>query len=217
MFTGIIQAVGSVQRIERRDGDVRIAVDAGKLDLSSTVLGDSIAVSGVCLTVVSRDASRFEADVSGETLAHTTLGEKGVESRVNLEPAARVGDRLGGHIVSGHVDGVGRVVEISEEARSVRIAFEVPPALARYIAKKGSITVDGVSLTVNDVDGARFSVNVVPHTRQETTLDDLRDGSRVNIEVDLIARYLERLVLGEKAADPGSRVTEAFLAEHGFL
>lgn len=217
MFTGIILAVGSLQRIEPRGGDVRIAINTGKLSLADAALGDSIAVNGVCLTVVAHDGRSFEADVSGETLARTTLGEKKVGSWVNLEPALRAGDRLGGHLVSGHVDGVGRVVARSDDARSVRITFEVPAALARYIAQKGSVTVDGVSLTVNDVQGARFSVNIVPHTQEETTLGELRPDSRVNIEVDLIARYLERLLLGDRAADSGSRLTEAFLAEHGFL
>jgi len=217
MFTGIIKAVGRIRTLEPRGGDLRVAIDAGKLDLSDTRLGDSIAVSGVCLTVVTLDGASFAADVSRETLTRTTLGDKTVGSRVNLEPALRIGEALGGHLVSGHVDGVGTVVEVKAEARSQRLTFEVPAHLARYIAEKGSITVDGVSLTVNHVEGARFSVNIVPHTLAETTLDECRSRAPVNLEVDLIARYLERLLLGARAATPGTRISAEFLAEHGFI
>ncbi|QKT04396.1 riboflavin synthase [Ectothiorhodospiraceae bacterium 2226] len=215
MFTGIIQAVGEVAALEPRGGDLRLRVRSGALDLGDVALGDSIAVSGVCLTAVELPGDGFWADVSRETLACTTLGALGVGGRVNLEKALTPTTRLGGHLVSGHVDGLGVVVERRPEARSVRFVFEAPRELARYIAGKGSICIEGVSLTVNEVNGTRFGVNIVPHTLAHTTLDALLPGARVNLEVDVIARYLERLLLGEKAAEPG--ITEAFLEEHGFL
>jgi riboflavin synthase len=193
MFTGIVQAIGHVFAIAPKGGDVELQVDAGALSLAATRLGDSIAVSGVCLTVTGLDGQRFSADVSGETLSVTTMGELKAGSAVNLEPALRAGDALGGHMVSGHVDGVGRLMERHADGRSERFAFEAPAELARYIARKGSICIDGVSLTVNDVAGARFGVNLIPHTLSVTTLGRLQAGSRVNLEVDLVARYLERL------------------------
>jgi riboflavin synthase len=217
MFTGIIQAVGAIAAVEPRGGDSRLRVRTGKLDLSDVRLGDSIAVSGVCLTAVELPGDGFAADVSGETLSLTTLGTLGSSDPVNLEKALTPTTRLGGHLVSGHVDGLGEVLALRDDGRSVRYDIRAPEGLARYIAPKGSICVDGVSLTVNRVDGAAFSVNIVPHTQEETTIRFYRVGTRVNIEVDLIARYLERLLLGERAAQPGSRLTEAFLAEHGFL
>ena len=218
MFTGIIQAVGQVRRLEPRGGDVRISLATGKLDLGDVALGDSIAVNGVCLTAVELASDGFAADVSRESLNLTTLGGLVSGSRVNLEKALTLSTRLGGHLVSGHVDGVGRVLELSEDARSWRYRIEAPAELARYIAHKGSICVDGTSLTVNQVDGFVFDLNIVPHTIAETIIGDYAAGSRVNLEVDLIARYLERLVLGEKAAESGSEgITTAFLAEHGFL
>ena len=217
MFTGIIQAVGSIALIERKGGDARLRIHAGALDISDVQLGDSIGVDGVCLTAVEHSANGFSADVSGETLMRTTLGNLSAGSRVNLEKALTPSSRLGGHLVSGHVDGVGEVVERRAEARSVRFRIQAPAALARYIATKGSICLDGVSLTVNAVEGALFDINVVPHTLQSTTLDEYRPGHRVNLEVDLIARYLERLMLGERAADTASAITPAFLAGHGFL
>lgn len=218
MFTGIIQAVGTVAAMEPRGGDLRIRVRTGKLNLGDVALGDSIATSGVCLTVVELPGDGYWADVSGESLARTSLGQLDLGSRVNLELALTPQTRLGGHLVSGHVDGVGTVVERGEDARSIRFRIEAPAELARYIAEKGSICVDGVSLTVNAVDGARFDLNVVPHTLVETTLDEFQPGRKVNLEVDVIARYLERLLLGEKAAQPSSGgITTAFLAEHGFL
>ncbi len=220
MFTGIIQAIGTVQAMEPRGNDKRIAIEAGKLDLSRVVLGDSIAVSGVCLTVVERRGQEFHADVSLETLSRTTLGDLSPGARVNLEPALTLSDRLGGHLVSGHVDGVGAVRAISDAGRSRRYDIEVPAGLAHYIAPKGSVCVDGVSLTVNEIADNVFSLNIVPHTLSETTLDGYRVGARVNIEVDLIARYLERL-LWEQGAGQGktkeSTLTRAFLADHGFL
>ncbi len=211
MFTGIIQTVGQVAAIERRGADARLRI-AG-LPLPDGALGESIAVSGVCLTAVEFTGDGFVADVSGETLACTTLGAWSVGQRVNLERALAVGERLGGHIVSGHVDGVGELVSRQADGRSQRFTLRAPAALARYIAAKGSITVDGVSLTVNTVSGAEFCVNIVPHTLTHTSLDALRAGSRVNLEVDLLARYLERLL----GRDAGGDVDMALLAEHGFL
>lgn len=193
MFTGIVQAMGSVRALHPKGGDVELVIDADALDLSAAAIGDSIAVSGACLTVTRLEAGAFAADVSRETLDKTTLGALRAGSRVNLEPALRAGQALGGHYVTGHVDGRARVVAIAEDARSWRVSFEVPAALARYIASKGSATVDGVSLTVNEVEGRRFGVNLIPHTREVTTLGELAPGAMVNLEVDIIARYVERL------------------------
>lgn len=198
MFTGIVQAVGTIRRIEASGGDLRLFVDASAVAAESAV-GDSLCVSGVCLTVVAREGGIHAFDVSVETLALTTLGALHVGDAVNLEPALRLSDRLGGHLVSGHVDGVGRVVAIAPDARSQRWTFEVPAALSRYIAAKGSICVDGVSLTVNDVGANRFGVNLIPHTVEVTTFHGKRAGDAVNVEVDLIARYVERLRAGETA------------------
>jgi riboflavin synthase len=217
MFTGIIQAVGKIAAIEQKGGDARLRIDTGSLDMSNVNTGDSIAVSGVCLTAVEHSASGFIADVSGETLSRTTLGQLRLGDAVNLEKALTLGTPLGGHLVSGHVDGVGTVVSREAEGRSVRFRFQAPDALAHYIAEKGSICVDGVSLTVNTVNGAQLDVNIVPHTLAETTLDGLRPGSQVNLEVDLLARYLERIMLGENAAKSGSAITREFLARHGFI
>jgi len=218
MFTGIIQAVGSIASLERRGGDLRLGIQAGKLPLEDVVLGDSIAVSGVCLTVVELAGSRFFADVSGETLRRTIVGGLGVGDPVNLEKALTLATRLGGHLVSGHVDAIGRVTARRQESRSVQFSIQAPDELARYIAVKGSICVDGVSLTVNAVSGAGFELNIVPHTLAETTLQGLRSGHRVNLEVDLIARYLERLLLGDAAAQPGtgSGLTRELLESCGF-
>ncbi len=218
MFTGIIQSVGQVAALESRGGDVRITLDVGTLAMDDVKPGDSIAVNGVCLTAVALTAKGFAADVSRESLGLTTLGSSGPGSRVNLEKALTLGTSLGGHLVSGHVDGLGRVMERRSDARSVRFTIEAPAELARYIAPKGSICVDGASLTVNQVDGCRLGLNIIPHTVQETIIGEYRAGSRVNLEVDLIARYLERLLLGDKAAQgSGSGLSEDFLARHGFL
>jgi len=217
MFTGIIGAVGQVVQREMRRGDVRIGISTGKLDLGDVSVGDSIAVNGICLTVVVLRQDGFAADVSGETLACTTLGQWQVGERVNLEKAITPSTRLGGHLVSGHVDGVGRLSERRADARSVRLRIEAPAGLARYIAAKGSICVDGVSLTVNEVNGATFDLNIVPHTLAETIVGDYQPGCRVNIEVDLVARYLERLLLGDNAAEKGSALTREFLRQHGIL
>ena len=193
MFTGIVETTGRLARIEPRGGDVRLVIDAGALGLADVAIGDSIAVSGVCLTVIEMDGNAFAVDVSTETLSRTSLGALNVGTRVNLEKAMRLSDRLGGHLVAGHVDGLARVVAIEPDARSQRWTFELSPELARYAAPKGSIAIDGVSLTVNEVDGARFGVNLIPHTIEVTTLGDRKVGDAVNIEVDMIMRYVERL------------------------
>ncbi len=218
MFTGIIQAVGEVASLSPLGGDVRLRVATGKLDMRDVQLGDSIAVNGVCLTAVELGDAAFAADVSRETLSLTSLGDLSAGGAVNLEKALTLNTRLGGHLVSGHVDGLGRVIERHDDARSVRFVIEAPAELARYIAHKGSITVDGVSLTVNAVNGARFELNIVPHTLRETIMDGYRPGAHVNLEVDLLARYLERLLLGDGAAiaDSGG-VSEALLRDNGFI
>ena len=216
MFTGIITAVGTIAALQPRGGDMRLRIATGKLDLSDVQLGDSIAVSGVCLTAVELPGDGFWADASRETLELTILGEIAPGMQVNLEKALTPTTRLGGHLVSGHVDGIGTVSEWRPDGRSWRLRVQAPDALARYIAAKGSICVDGVSLTVNRVDGAAFELNIVPHTLAETTLANFQVGRRVNLEVDLIARYLERLLLGDRAARPGGDLTEALLREHGF-
>lgn len=210
MFTGIVQAVGKVASVERRGGDLRLRLDTGGLDLSDVGLGDSIAVNGVCLTVVEVRDQGFVADASVETIALTTLGQWRVDSRVNFEKALTPSSRLGGHLVSGHVDGIGEVVSRHSDARSERFRLRAPTQLARYIAHKGSITVDGTSLTVNRVTGAEFELNIVPHTLENTVFGDYQPGTQVNVEVDVIARYLERLLLGDNDADNehGTSLTE---------
>jgi riboflavin synthase len=195
MFTGIVLDVGRIEALERRDEDMRLAVVTARLDLSAAHVGDSIAIGGVCLTAVELRPHRFCADVSLETLARTTLGTAAVGQRVNLEPALRAGDPLGGHLVAGHVDGVGQLLARRGDARSEHMRFRVPHELSRYLAPKGSICLDGVSLTINLVHEDEFEVNLVPHTLTVTTLGELAVGDRVNLEVDLIARYLERLML----------------------
>ena len=193
MFTGIVQSIGEVRAITPRGGDVELLIGASGLDLASVAIGDSISCSGCCLTVTRLEADAFAADVSIETLNVTTLGQWRAGQRLNLEKALCAGQPLGGHYVTGHVDGIASVVAMVNDARSIRVQFESPPSLARYIARKGSVCIDGVSLTVNDVEAARFSVNLIPHTLEVTTLNDYRAGTRVNLEVDIIARYLERL------------------------
>lgn len=196
MFTGIIQAIGTVARRDTRGGDLRIAVDAGtlpdRIGAARFAIGESIAVNGACLTVVALADGCFEADVSQETLRVTTLGDLAVGARVNLEPALRAGDPLGGHIMTGHVDGRARVVGLTAEGRSMRLEVEVPVGLERYIAAKGSVALDGVSLTVNAVAGRRFTVNLIPHTTGATNFSDLAAGRELNLEVDTLARYIER-------------------------
>lgn len=218
MFTGIIQSVGTIGAIESKGGDALVRVDTGKLDMSDVALGDSIAVNGVCLTAVRLDSAAFWADVSGETLACTTFSALRTGMAVNLEKALTPTTRLGGHLVSGHVDGVGEVLQRHEDARSERFRVQAPDDLARYIAQKGSICLDGVSLTVNAVEGAAFELNIVPHTLRETTIGAYRPGQRVNLEVDVIARYLERLLLGDGASQPGAAgISRELLAERGFM
>jgi riboflavin synthase len=218
MFTGIIQAIGHIEGVAASGGDVCLTVNTGDLDLADVALGDSIATNGVCLTAVALTAQGFAADVSRESLALTTLHRLKPGSRVNLEKALTLNTRLGGHLVSGHVDGIGRVVERRGDARSIRFAIEAPAELARYIAHKGSICVDGTSLTVNAVRGAVFELNIVPHTLQETIMESYQVGTRVNLEVDLIARYLERLMHSEQAAESDSGgVTEVLLKSRGFI
>jgi riboflavin synthase len=205
MFTGIIQAVGTLAGMQLRGGDMRLHISTGKLELASVRLGDSIATNGVCLTVVELPGDGYVADVSRETLALSTLSSLTPGARVNLEKALTLNTPLGGHLVSGHVDGVGRVLDRRDDARSVRFRIEVPVELARYIAHKGSICVDGASLTVNSVSGNQFELNIVPHTLQETIMEGYAPGTRVNLEVDLVARYLERLLMGERAAETDSK------------
>lgn len=200
MFTGIIEAIGTVESSESRDGDIRLGIACGELDLSRTHLGDSIAVNGVCLTAIAFQDKTFMADVSAETMSKTSLGQLSIGSPVNLETALTLNTALGGHLVSGHVDGLATLVEMQPDARSMRYRFEVEPALQNYIATKGSVTIDGTSLTVNNVGDNQFDVNIVPHTQQKTVFQYYQQGSRVNIEVDIIARYLERLLQGRADA-----------------
>ena len=212
MFTGIIEAKGSIVNLEQLEAEWRLSVGTGRLDLSDVKIGDSIAVNGCCLTVVTLDSSGFAADVSMETLRCTSLGDLKVGAAVNLEKAMLATDRFGGHIVSGHVDGVGVLESISPEGKSLKLQFKAPEELSRYIAAKGSICIDGTSLTVNSVEGARFYINIIPHTQEETISGSYAVGQKVNLEVDLVARYLERLGM----AQASSSMSAEFLEEHGF-
>lgn len=214
MFTGIIETTGTVSDLNKIGGDLRITISAPGFADRSVLLGDSIAINGVCLTVIEQKGNSFVFDVSVESLNHTLIGEWKLGSKVNLEMALLPTTRLGGHLVSGHVDGLASLVLLQQEARSWRMEFDAPDSLSRYIAKKGSITIDGISLTVNSVNKSRFDVNVIPHTYQVTTLSLLSVGDRVHIEVDLIARYLERLLQGQTEDEPP--LTRNFLAQHGF-
>ncbi|BFM14137.1 riboflavin synthase [Maricurvus nonylphenolicus] len=219
MFTGIIEAVGEIVAAEPKGGDLRLRIKSNGLDLGDVQLGDSIATNGVCLTVVELPGDGYWADVSVETMDFTTVSKWQVGDKVNLEKALTPQTRLGGHMVSGHVDGVGEVVSRSPDGRSERFRLRAPKELAKYIAHKGSITIDGTSLTVNAVDGDEFELNIVPHTIEKTVIGTYKAGSRVNLEVDVIARYLERLLLGDKAAESGgqdSGISLEFLAENGF-
>ncbi len=200
MFTGIIQAIGRIEQYDARGADARMVIAAGGLSLEDVTTGDSIAVNGVCLTAVALTAERFTVEVSAETLRCTTGFAPLAE--VNLEKALRLADRLGGHLVSGHVDGVGTVLHFAAVGESHRLEIDAPPELARYIVRKGSITVNGVSLTVNTVDATRFTLNLIPHTLAMTTLQQLAAGSRVNLEVDMIARYVERMSQFMNPTDP---------------
>ena len=222
MFTGIIQAVGTLSDLQPKGGDMALHVNTGKLDLSDVQLGDSIAVNGVCLTAVALSDTGFTADVSRETLSLTSLGELSKGSSVNLEKALTLQTRLGGHLVSGHVDGLGEVESRRNDGRSEWFKIKSSDNLAKYIAAKGSITIDGVSLTVNRVDGVYFEINIVPHTIQETIIGDYQSGTKINLEVDVIARYLERLIqVGgieqlSQSSSMSSNITESFLQENGF-
>jgi riboflavin synthase len=194
MFTGIILTMGRVVSIVESGGDLEMGVDAAELDTSRIAIGDSVCVQGVCLTVTRMQGAHFFADVSRETMAKTTLGRMIVGSKINLEPSLRAGDALGGHLVSGHVDAVGRLRQTDHDGRSRRMEFELPKEVARFVASKGSICINGVSLTVNKVDGLNFDVNIIPHTLKVTTLGELRVGDEVNIEIDVVARYIDRLM-----------------------
>ena len=211
MFTGIVKALGRVRSIEPRGGDVRLVIDSPDLDWSTFEPGESISVNGVCLTAVELDDAGFATDVSNETLDVTSLGALTTNSAVNLEPALSVGERLGGHLVSGHVDCVGTVTALEKDARSIRINIDIPSDYRRYIAKKGSVCIDGVSLTINEVSGSGFELNIIPHTADVTTIGDYSVGTTVNVEVDLLARYLERLLSQD---DDGLNLD--FLKAHGY-
>ncbi|MCH9697473.1 MAG: riboflavin synthase [Gammaproteobacteria bacterium] len=218
MFTGIIQSLGSIESIREQGGDIRLTVNLGDLDNSEISIGDSIAVNGVCLTVISDKQNRFCADVSLETLSRTTLGSLNSGSPVNLELALTPQSRMGGHFVSGHVDGIGTVKQRYPDARSERFEIKAPPELMRYIAEKGSICIEGVSLTVNTVSQDSFSVNLIPHTLDVTTIGQLQLNDTVNLEVDLLARYLERLMTATKTDNQGAHsITEDFLKQTGFI
>lgn len=212
MFTGIIAAVGQLKSMQTVGGDIRLHIDSAGLDLNDVKLGDSIAVNGVCLTVVEKTSRSLQFDVSQETLQRSSLGQLKTGSEANLEKALAVGDRLGGHLVSGHVDGLGEVMGKTAAARSWQYKIKVPAALERYIAEKGSITIDGVSLTVNGVFEGGFDINIIPHTLEETIIKHYQIGTKVNLEVDLIARYLERLL-----PQSGSKISRDFLSQHGYI
>lgn len=211
MFTGIIKAKGTIRAMEKRGGDVRLSVRSDGLPWSDYELGESIAVNGVCLTAVELYEDGFDTDVSVETLDVTALGGLDIGSSVNLEPAISLGERLGGHLVSGHVDCTGKVTSRTTDARSIRLSIEIPKEYARYVARKGSVCVDGVSLTVNEVSGNLFELNIIPHTAEVTIIDDYAPGTVVNVEVDLLARYLERLLDKD-----GDGISLEFLKAHGY-
>jgi riboflavin synthase len=219
VFTGIIESLGCIERVESRGKDLVLSIQSGKLDLSDVHLGDSIAVNGVCLTVTSLVSSGFTADVSAESLANTNIEHYSAGTQVNLEKALTLATRLGGHMVSGHVDGVGTVMDKSNDGRSIRFEIKCPQMLGKYIANKGSITVDGVSLTVTGCTKDSFALNIVPHTVAETTIQTYQKGQAVHVEVDLIARYTERLLEAkiEEQSDSGSKLSQNFLSEHGFI
>ncbi len=212
MFTGIIKAIGTVRKVEPQGGDLRLTISATDLPWQDFDVGESISVNGVCLTAVNILEDGFQADVSVESAEVTTLGKLADGSRVNLEPSVSLGERLGGHLVSGHVDCVGTIKAREADARSVRLVVEIPAEYMRYIARKGSVCVDGVSLTVNEVSENSFGVNIIPHTAEVTIIGDYETGTEVNIEVDLVARYLERLL----DSSDDSAITKEFLRAHGY-
>jgi riboflavin synthase len=217
MFTGIVQAVGKIVSLQDHGGDRRITLHTGDLDLTGVNAGDSVCVGGVCLTASMIGDHQFTADLSAETLSRTTFAALDIGDQVNLEKALMPQTPLGGHLVMGHVDGVGKVMERRPQGRSARLSIEAPSALVKYIAEKGSICVDGVSLTVNGISAETFDVNIIPHTLERTTLGRVIAGDHVNLEVDLIARYVERLLHGHQHEAASSTITPGFLAEHGFL
>lgn len=217
MFTGIIESVGNITQLQPLQGDFRVQVATGKLDLSDVSLGDSIAVNGVCLTVIELQGNSFWADVSAETLRCTTFSSFKIGQKVNLEKALTPTTRMGGHLVSGHVDGLGKVVEIKQAARSIFFKIKADISIAKYIAAKGSITVDGTSLTVNAVDDCEFELNIIPQTLAETIFSTYNVGASVNLEVDLLARYLERLLTMTGKEEKNATLTESMLREHGFI
>ncbi|MBT5032061.1 MAG: riboflavin synthase [Proteobacteria bacterium] len=216
MFTGIIAGTGKIKRVEPLAGDIQLAIEADVLADKSINLGDSVAVNGVCLTVVAQTDNILQFDVSRESLSHTLIAQWGAGTMVNLEPALTLDNRLGGHLVSGHIDGVVTLLELLKDARSWRLQFEMPANLAKYIARKGSVTLDGISLTVNSVGNNCFDVNIVPHTWQQTNLANKNPGDQVHLEVDLIARYLERLLGGYERNDSGG-VSAELLSSNGFI
>lgn len=218
MFTGIIESLGTVESLQNVGGDVRLRIGTD-LDMSDVHLGDSIATNGICLTVIDWGEHWYAADVSRESLNRTTLGSWKVGQRVNVEKAMLPTTRFGGHIVSGHVDAVGEITVVREDARSLYFEVTAPPEIARYLAEKGSITVDGISLTINHLRGHILSLNLIPHTAERTNIATWKSGSKVNLEVDLLARYIERLMMGDKAAEttPQSKISLDFLAQNGFL
>ncbi|MFK8067785.1 MAG: riboflavin synthase [Gammaproteobacteria bacterium] len=218
MFTGIIQSVGNIAAIKSSKMDSRLKVNVGTMSFNDVEMGESISINGACMTVVAFDKKSFSVDVSRESLALTTLGGLKAGSAVNLERAMQLSDRLGGHLVSGHIDGLGEITQRAKEGKSTRFSIRVPKDLAKYIAHKGSVCVDGVSLTVNKVNGNEFSLQIIPHTLQETIFSEYIVGSKVNIEVDLIARYLERLIMKDESNDEDvSGVTAELLSRTGFL
>ena len=217
MFTGIIEATGQISAIQRHGQDTKLTIHSDSLDFSDVKLGDSIASNGVCLTVTALGSNTFCADLSGETLSRTLFGKYQVGQLLNLEKALLPTTRLGGHLVSGHVDGVAVVSKVEQTGQSWQLYLESPAELQRYIAEKGSVTIDGVSLTVNELTSAGFRLTIVPHTARETTIYRLKAGSEVHLEVDLLARYLERLLQGRQQAAPASAVTLNLLQQSGFL
>jgi riboflavin synthase len=216
MFTGIIEAVGTLKAITPKGEDISVTVDAGKLDMGDVKLGDSIATNGVCLTVVAFTDSSYQADLSLETLKKTGFANYSVGDKVNLEKAMLPTTRFGGHIVSGHVDGVGEIVDRQQVGRAVEYWVQMPSEITKYVAQKGSITVDGISLTVNDLRKDEFKLTIVPHTSEETTIDQFQVGRKVNLEVDVMARYMERLLQAQTHSEPESRLTMEFLQQNGF-
>ncbi|HCH1695712.1 TPA: riboflavin synthase [Vibrio parahaemolyticus] len=216
MFTGIVEAVGKLTAITPKGEDITVTVEVGKLDMSDVKLGDSIATNGVCLTVIDFGSNYYSADLSLETLKKTGFANYQVGEKVNLEKAMLPTTRFGGHIVSGHVDGVGEIVERNQVGRAIEFWVAMPAEISKYVAEKGSITVDGISLTVNDLRKNAFKLTIVPHTSEETTIDHFQVGRKVNLEVDVLARYMERLLQGQQEEQPESRITMDFLQQNGF-